>query len=110
MQSTLISLPGETITHTIQISNSGNVTATYALALFDNLWPTDAPPETIQVNRGTSYQLKLPVHIPADAPLGSSDAARLRMQSLEFSEIRTTILLTTRALWRYYFPFVGREP
>ena len=110
MQSTLISLPGETITHTIQISNSGNVTATYALALFDNLWPTDAPPETIQVNRGTSYQLKLPVHIPADAPLGSSDAARLRMQSLEFSKIQTTILLTTRAWWRYYFPFVVREP
>jgi hypothetical protein len=99
--------PGETITHTIQITNSGNYTATFAISLSDNLWPAGPLPPTIGLAPGEAMHLSVPIHIPLDAPLGSSDIARLRFQSLEFPEKRTTVLLTTHAWWRYYFPFVG---
>ena len=105
--STVSSIPGETITHTIQITNRGNYTTTYTISLSDNLWPADPFPATIALPPGDAIQLSIPVHIPAEVPLGSSDFGRLRFQSLDFEAERNTILLTTLAWWRYYLPFVG---
>jgi len=59
-----VGMPGETITYTFTITNSGDYTDSFALALSENVWPTTAPTQTVWLSPGATQVMQVKVHIP----------------------------------------------
>ena len=66
LQSGRAGLPGDTLTHTFTISNTGNYTDTYDLKINGNKWPTILPTQTAQIGPGQSAVINVPVDIPGE--------------------------------------------
>ena len=55
--------PGGVVTHTLTLTNTGNFTDTFSLAVSGNAWPTTAP-SSVQLGPGADTLLEVQVGIP----------------------------------------------
>lgn len=66
-------LPGNTVTYTLTITNTGNVSETFALLLSGNEWQTTAP-MSVTLAAQESNMFAVVVSIPAEAPGKATDS------------------------------------
>jgi uncharacterized protein len=86
--------PGAVVTYTLQMSNTGNLTDTFALSASGNAWPAVVSPVTATLAPQQSAPLTVTVTIPNTAPGNGTDVALIRMAGLGASAYSQ---LTTQA-------------
>jgi hypothetical protein len=101
-------LPGETVTTTLAIRNSGTETDRYDLAIAGNLWPVVTPTTLGPLESGECETIEVLVSIPPTASLGSSDTATITLTSQSDPNITATATLTTYAAITTYLLLVER--
>jgi hypothetical protein len=94
-------LPGETVTYTLTITNSGTVSDTYDLAASGNAWPTSLSTASIQLNAGASTPFNAYVTVPPGAMPADSDTASVTATSQGDTAKSATAHLTTTVMPAY---------
>ncbi len=102
--------PGGTLTYTLTLTNTGNVTGTFDVTLTDYAWMVALTPETVgPLAPGASAALTLTVTIPTDAGDGDSDTVTVTAASQgDPQETASLTVTTTVAVRRIYLPLVLR--
>jgi uncharacterized membrane protein len=106
--------PGQTVTFTVSITNTGNIADRYALSLSGHVWPTAAPAMLGPLGRGECARAVVEVAVPLDVMAGDSDRALLAAVSQGDPRTQRAIVLTTRAMLPQppqhdlFLPFVTR--
>ncbi len=106
-------LPGEVVTYTFTVTNQGNYTDTFTLAV-TGVWTATLPGglSTGPVGAGDTVIVTVVVVIPAGAADGDDDVATLTVTSSLDSGVAATTTATTTAViapqYRVYLPVVKR--
>lgn len=88
-------LPGETVTYTVTITNTGNVSDTYGLTSAGNDWRTVLSTSSVTLAPGAGSTFAVHVSIPAAASDGTVDVVTVRATSESDPPLQDTALLTT---------------
>ncbi|MCA9973673.1 MAG: S8 family serine peptidase, partial [Anaerolineales bacterium] len=91
---------GQPVTHTLAITNTGNITDVYSLALAGPAWPTQLTPpltQTAVLPPGAVQTLTVVTHIPPNAYAGDVDTATLTASSQRYPGTTAAAALTTTA-------------
>ncbi|GAP15648.1 protein containg conserved repeat domain [Longilinea arvoryzae] len=92
--------PGDTVTYTIHVYNTGNVPDTYDITLSGSTWPTKTD-LSVDVADGSSKDVLVTVGIPSTATHGSTDTVTFTVVSRgapDKSTATASLTLTTKAL------------
>jgi uncharacterized repeat protein (TIGR01451 family) len=89
--------PGETVTYTLRLTNTGNISDTYDLTTTGNTWVTSIQPSTVgPLDPGEGTDVDVFVSIPVDAAQGDSDIATITaLSQSDPAESDTSVLTTT---------------
>jgi hypothetical protein len=68
--------PGALVTHTLLLTNTSEMSATYTLSATSGLWPAVLSASTVQLDPGESRSITLQVSVPA-SPAGPLDSAQI---------------------------------
>jgi len=79
--STLTGDPGSTVTHTLQVTNTGTISESFSLAVSGEEWATSIPASVGRLAPGGSAAVQVGVEIPAQAQAGEGDTAMIRAVS-----------------------------
>ena len=93
-------ISGATVSYTVNITNTGNITDSYDLILSHFTWPTSFNPPVTQTNAlppGQSQVFTVDVDIPANSPANASDVADLLVSSQTYTGTIANTTLTTVA-------------
>ncbi|RME41338.1 MAG: hypothetical protein D6794_00800, partial [Deltaproteobacteria bacterium] len=103
-------LPGEVVTYTLTLTNSGLYTDTYDLSLGASAWSSVLSVASAgPLSPGASAAFTVRVSIPASAADGESDALALTALSQSDPAVLQTLTLTTTARWHHvYIPLTVR--
>ena len=111
---TQLGAPGETITYTLALTNTGVMTDSFTV--FHTLppeltWDVAVTPEELRdVPPGGIAVFAVAVTIPADATPGQTVDVDLRVVSMEDVAAAADLTVTTRVRgFDQYFPFIARE-
>ncbi len=105
---------GGTITHTLQLSNTGLLDDIYTVTL-SSAWLAELyiegtlspSPTTLNLSSGQSLALQVVVTIPAGGIPGDQDTAQVAIASQNQPAVNRTAFLTS-VIWRYFFlPLIG---
>lgn len=88
-------LPGETVTYTVTITNTGNVTDTYGLTAAGTAWTTVLSTSSVLLAPGASSTFSVLVSVPPAASAGTVDVATVTATSESDPSLQDTALLTT---------------
>ncbi len=103
---------GQTITYTISLTNTGNITDSYTVMLSGNSWETIPSLTNLTLAAGESASFYLAVDIPTEsASAASSDLAVLMVHSEGDDSLNATLNITTARLqteFNLYLPVVSR--
>ncbi len=103
--------PGETLTYTLALTNSGSATDLFTLTLSGAAWPTALSAANFSLAAGASASITVTVAILASAPRDASDTASLVAVSRNDSKVTVALQLTSTAAWidyRLLLPLVQR--
>jgi len=101
--------PGEVISYTATLTNTGAITDAYDIIVGEHLWPTELATETITLPPVTSAALDWAVHVPLSATVGISDTVIIRIRSNAEPALQRSIRATSTASSHHlYFPIVGQ--
>jgi len=104
---TIIAKPGDVVTHTFTLTNTGLVTDSFSLSVAGNTWPTTVMATTGELGPGEATTVDVVVTIPH--ALGS-DTFTLTAVSLSEPDVMAQATGTTVAeAWRYYLPIVVKN-
>lgn len=105
-----VGLPGQRITHTLTLTNTGNYSDTFNLSGSPSPWATSFPATVGPLGGGVVFTLSVPVTIPNTAVLNQSTTFTLTAASQASPTYTAAVPLTTQAWWltRLYLPIVGR--
>ena len=95
-------LPGTTVTYTLWLTNSGNVSDTYDISASGE-WTTAVSDTSVTLAVGAGTQIWLSAQVPADALYGAMDTAVLTATSINDPMATATANLTTSAAAVYEF-------
>jgi hypothetical protein len=102
--------PGEVVTYTLTVTNTGNITDTFSVAVSGNTWTTRAPTTVGPLAAGTSATLQITVTIPTGVTGVDSDTATVTVTSQgDNSKTAQAALTTRRVLYRLFLPVVMRN-
>jgi uncharacterized membrane protein len=94
--------PGETVTYTLQVRNTGNAQDTFDMSVSGNAWATTPAPTSVgPLAPGAMENVEVAVTIPADAQGGSTDMASVTVTSQGDGSKSASASLVTVA--RYVF-------
>ena len=99
--------PGQTVTYTLWLTNTGNVIDSYTLSVSGNSWSTLLSEDQFTLQAGESAMLTAVISIPANAPGGTIDVATVTAASADASDSATLTTVTNEYL--LYLPFVAKE-
>jgi len=103
--------PGEILTYTITVTNTGEAGDMFSIVVDGNLWDTSSPATTIWLESGLSEEIQVDVTIPLDALFGAVDVAVLTFTSQHDPLSMAAVTLTSRVPFLYnYLPIVLRWP
>lgn len=103
---TLFVQPGQTITHTITVTNSGNYTDTFDIELDGNEWTTfSSADDTGPLAPQASTTLDITVIAPANGADTVTVTLRSRLDEAVFAQLQ----LHTHVYYRAYLPYIGRD-
>ena len=89
--------PGQTVSYTLQLTNTGNVSDTFDLVASGNTWTTTVPSSVGPVTPGSRTDLTVTVNIPATAVGGATNTAIVTATSRADHTRSATATLTTTA-------------
>ncbi|MGC9084415.1 MAG: DUF7507 domain-containing protein, partial [Anaerolineae bacterium] len=102
--------PGEVVTYTLTVTNTGNITDTFDVALSGNAWPTGAPTTVGPIAAGASATFQVTVTIPTGVTGANTDTATVTVTSQGDNTKQAQATLTTsRVLYRLFLPLVTRN-
>jgi len=102
-------LPGEILSYTITVTNTGEAGDMFSIVVDGNLWDTSAPATTIWLESDLSEEIQVVVTIPLDALSGAVDIAVLTFTSQHDPASTATVTLTSRMPYLFtYLPQVYR--
>jgi hypothetical protein len=100
-------LPGEMVTYTLSVMNTGDVTATFGITYTGNTWAVQLSDTSLEIGAGESVELLVSVSIPVAAENGDSDGVTVSANGIggatDSSVLTTTVLIPTRFV---YLPLV----
>jgi len=101
--------PGEIITYSLQLTNTGNLTDTYHLVVSHNNWSTAFSAEVGLVAAGAGIDVSIVVTTPSSALGGAADIAALTVISEGSGAPVDEAEITTVVFWKMlYLPLVLR--
>jgi hypothetical protein len=103
--------PGETITCTLQVTNTGNTADTFAVSFSGYVWPTNAPSTVGPLVAGERAAMDVLVNVPSDAVDGATDTATIVVTSQGDGAKQVTVTLITEAgspSYDLYLPLILR--
>jgi PKD repeat protein len=74
---TQFSAPGMVVTHTLRVTNTGDLPDTFTLLKNGNVWTTDVPISVGPLYPGESADVQVLVHIPSNAASGATDVVTI---------------------------------
>ena len=101
--------PGRTVTYTLQVTNTGNVSDTLDVAASGHTWPTSVPTPLGPLAAGTSARTVVTVSIPTSAMLAEVDVATITITSWGDDTKWVTATLTTSARPVLFLPLIIRQ-
>ena len=111
-EQTLSGTIGTVVTYTLTLTNEGNISDTFTLALTNQTWFSTLSPTSLTLNAGTSTTVTVTVFIPNTANVNNTDRVRLSTVSQNDASATDSIMLTTTAAptmanqTRVYLPLV----
>jgi len=98
---------GETVEYTLQVTNIGNITNTFAVTASGNAWEITFSADSLVLGAGESVELVVTVAIPADAADGDQDVATVEVSgtggAVDTATLTTTAVVPTQFI---YLPLV----
>jgi uncharacterized membrane protein len=102
--------PGQDITFTITLTNTGNVEDTFELSISGNDWDTALSEDSVTLAPGESADVVVTVTIPADAAGGDADTATITVTSTGDPSVSDSVTITTTAVQlRLFLPINIRQ-
>ena len=102
-------LPGETITYTLQLSNTGEVTDTFTLSAGESQWTVTLSLTETTLAAGGAAEITVLVAVPGGALEGAMDQVLIIATSQGDPGVSAGSTLTTTVWWRSYLPIVRKE-
>ncbi|RMF28429.1 MAG: hypothetical protein D6759_15845, partial [Chloroflexi bacterium] len=101
--------PGEVVTYTLTVTNTGNYTDTFNVAVSGNAWSTRAPATVGPVAAGASTTFQVTVTVPAGTT-EETDTARITLTSQgDATRVAESILTTRRVPFRLFLPLIMKN-
>jgi putative Ca2+/H+ antiporter (TMEM165/GDT1 family) len=100
--------PGVTVTHTLRMTNTGNITDVFDVSTSGNIWSTTVPPPVGALAAGASANVVVTVSIPATAMGGHTDVATITATSQGDDTKSATATLMTTARHTLFLPLIQK--
>ena len=110
-ESALSGEPGDSVTYTLWITNTGNVEDTFNLTAA-GIWAADLSAPSITLASGASGWVTATVAIPGDADDGDMDTTTFTATSQSDAAATASVDLTTTAVistYHLYLPYISRD-
>ncbi|MBK8987638.1 MAG: hypothetical protein IPM39_16430 [Chloroflexi bacterium] len=100
--------PGEVVTYTLVLSNSGTLSDVYDIT-YASTWPIVVPTTTFSLTNGTAVLLAVVITIPPGANEGDSATAVITATSQSATAVSDSATLTTiAAFYKYFMPVIAK--
>ncbi len=87
--------PGQVLTYTLQVANTGNTLDAFQLSLLGGAWAAQVQPASLTIAAGASASVSVRVTIPADAVSGAQNSLTVSVVSQSDAAASASAALTT---------------
>lgn len=92
---TLTGTAGAVVTYTVHLTNTGNMTDTFAITTTGNIWMTHLSATSVTLGAGATDEMMVVVHIPVDAANNDTDTVTVTATSDGDGSTGSVALTTT---------------
>jgi Baseplate J-like protein len=90
--------PGAVVTHKFYVTNAATTAATFTFSILGTRWgPAPVAPAPVLLAAGETKEIDVPVTVPGNAPLGSSDLGYLQLMISNAAGVEYTVAFITFA-------------
>jgi hypothetical protein len=105
----LMGMPGQMVTYTLMLENTGNIADTFVMTYTNNTWDVHMVGDTsMEMEPGESHAVIVQVMIPEDAADGDWDMVVIEVHGAP-GQVAAAQLTTTAAFPKVYIPVIPQE-